>query len=346
MKPLSFFVLALLCLIMIAVGCKSKTKPLAGRFYSGTLFGKPYAIDAVGDSTDYSAQIDSIIHAFESNFDLMNPNSILSKFNAYSRRDSVFVFNDSTRAFGMVYDLTNDLNAATFQYFDPTLNPLKRAWIVTNSSGNVEPNLDSLYVFVGFDGAKMDLNEMSDSSHRYIESQLRKSDPRLEADFTTVAAALALDHIGDLLKDAGMIQFRIKYGRDIITFGQKVDTLNVFPIGVSEDSMDQYVRMIDQAFSFRNVKDKALMIDPSYGYPVDNEMAYVAVAAPSLVEATVFSEAFMAMGLEKASEFYEVNKSTRVQSFMFYAQDSVMHSASTVGFDVMLLHSDSLPFNQ
>ncbi len=342
MKPVSIFIAILAILLLFIASCKPKAKPLAGRFYSGILFGKPYSIDAVGDSTDFSSQIDSIIRAFEMNFNVQNPNSTISRFNAYTRRDSVFVFYDSTKAFGMVYDLTNDLNAATFQYFDPTLNPLKRAWIVANSKGSVEPNLDSLYAFVGFDGAKMDLNELMDSSHRYIESQIRKSDPRVEADFTTVAAAMALDHIGDLLEESGLAQYRIRYGNDVITYGQAVDSLNIFPIGVSDDSSDQYIRMINMAFSYRNTKDKVLMIDPTYGYPVDNEMAYVAVSAPTLAEAAVFSQAFMSMGIEKASEYYDMNKSTRVQSFMFYSQDSVLHSASTVGFDLMLLNPDSV----
>ncbi len=329
-------------MVLLIAGCKPKAKPIAGRFYTGTLFGKPYSIDAVGDSADYSGQIDSIILAFESNFDVINPKSTIFKYNTYSRKDSVFVFYDSTRAFGMVYDLANDLNSATFQYYDPTLNPLKRAWVIAYGNGSVEPNLDSLYNFVGFDGAKMDLNEMSDSTHQYIESQIRKSDPRLEADFTLVAASMALDHVGDMLEERGLTQYRIRYGKDVITYGQALDSLNVFPIGVSDDSSDQYVRMINMAFSYRNTKDKLLMIDPTYGYPVDNEMAYVAVCAPTLAEAAVFSEAFMAMGLEKASEYYDMNKSTRVQSFMYYSQDSILHSASTVGFDLMLLNPDSV----
>lgn len=350
MKSGYLFLFCFTMSLLAMPSCKPKQKPLAGRYYTGVLFGKPYFIDAVGDSTDFTLQMDSIIAAFEQNFDGNNPGSVIARYNAYTRRDSVFVFNDSTRAFGMVYDLTKDLNYATMQYFDPTINPLKRAWMIARASGEPEPNLDSIYDFVGFDGAKMDLNEITDDSYNYVESQLRKTDPRIEADFTNVAAAMALDHIGDLLESRGIIQYRIKYGSDVLTYGAAIDSLNFVPIGVSDDSTDQYIRLVNMAFSTKRAQDKTLMIDPTYGYPVENEMAFVAVAAPTLAEACVFSEAFMSMGLEKASEYYTKNIESKIQSFMFYSDEKInnanpeeksLHSASTEGFDRLMVHSDS-----
>lgn len=323
------------------MACGEKSTPLAGRYYTGTLFGKPYFIDAVGDSADYTSGIDSIVRAFEEAFDVNNSASIISQINAYTRRDSVFRFNDSSKVFGMVFDLTRDMNLASQQYYDPTMGPLRRAWIVANSGGLPEPNLDSIYNFVGFDGAKLDLNEMYDSSNRYFESQVRKSDPRIEADFVLIAAALAMDHMGEYLKNAGVKQYRIRYGKQILTYGSAVDSLNIISLGVAQDSTDQKLRLQNLAFSSRNNLDKPGMIDPTYGYPVENEMVYVAVAAPTMVEASVFSETFMMMGLEKAGEYYNENPETRVQSFMFYMSDSTLHSASTVSFDSMLIAPDS-----
>ena len=84
------------------------------------------------------------------------------------------------------------------------------------------------------------------------------------------------------------------------------------------------------------------MIDPTYGYPVSNEMVFVSVAAPSLVEAEIFSEAFMIMGLEKASDYYMKNEQSRIESFMLYEIDEQLQSASTEGFDRIMLHADSL----
>jgi thiamine biosynthesis lipoprotein ApbE len=66
-------------------------------------------------------------------------------------------------------------------------------------------------------------------------------------------------------------------------------------------------------------------------------MAYVAIAAPSLAEAEAFSEAFMIMGLEKAGEYYTNNEYSRIQSFIFYTENDTMRSASTEGFDKLLV---------
>jgi thiamine biosynthesis lipoprotein len=336
------FLVCFSILLLTITACEPKSKPLAGRYYTGLLFGKPYTIDQVGDSSDFQIQIDSIIHAFESSFDLNNPKSVLSRYNAYTRMDSAFCFYDTTKAFGIVYDLTRDFNSATFQYFDPTMAPLRREWIVANSYGLGEPNLDSIYAFVGFDGAKMDLNELYGENNLYRESQLRKANPKIEADFTSLATAVALDHIGDFFEQAGILQYRIVYGNDVITFGNAIDTMNIVSIHIAGDSGDQKIKMSGMAFSFKNDKDKLQMIDPTYGYPVENEMAYVAVVAPTLAEATVFSSAFMAMGFEKASDYYNKNKETRIESFMFYQDENILKNASTYGFDALLMTRDSV----
>ena len=336
----SAYVVSLLSLAIFAA-CAKKEKPLPGRVYTGIAFGKPYIIDVVGDSTDFRAQIDSIIHIFEMNFNVNDPQSTISRYNAFQRTDTVFAFNDSTGAFGIVYDLTRDLNANTMQYYDPTVNPLKREWMITKMGGLLEPNLDSLYKFVGFDGAKMDLTELEDGKYGYKESYLRKADPRLEADFTTVAAAVAFDNIADWLKMKQVAQFRIKYGHGVIAHGFAVDTLNVIPLGIFSDSSDQRIRLQNGAFSYKNAEDKILLVDPTYGYPVENEMVYVAASAPSLAEAEVFSEAFMTMGFEKAADYYTKNDESRIQSFMFYTDQKVLRNASTEGFDVMIIAPDS-----
>jgi thiamine biosynthesis lipoprotein ApbE len=113
-------------------------------------------------------------------------------------------------------------------------------------------------------------------------------------------------------------------------------------MGIGYDTADQYVRLVSGALASRTAQEKMGMIDPTYGYPVSNEMVFVSVAAPSLVEAEIFSEAFMIMGLEKASDYYMKNEQSRIESFMLYEIDEQLQSASTEGFDRIMLHADSL----
>ena len=50
---------------------------MVGRYYTGVLFSKPYAIDVVGDSTDYTASMDSVIAIYESIFNVLDPKSLI-----------------------------------------------------------------------------------------------------------------------------------------------------------------------------------------------------------------------------------------------------------------------------
>lgn len=338
-----FIAIAIIIVSSLVIGCGEKRPtPLHGRSYTGLLFGQPYFIDAVGDSTNYTYQIDSIIAAFEGAFSLNDPKSVLSQYNSFLRTDTVFAFYDSTGVFGIVYDMARDFNRQTMQFFDPTTNPLKRAWMVSNMSGLGEPNLDSLYEFVGFDGAKMDLTEATEGDYQYKMSELRKADVRLEADFTDLAAAVALDHIADFLKQKRTPQYRLKQGRNLITRGLAIDSLNIISMGVANDTQDQMLRVVNRAFTYKVAADKAKMIDVTYGYPIINEMAYVGVSSSTLAESVVFSEALMIMGLQKAGEYYTANETSDVQSFLFYQEGDIMKSASTEGFDAMIVIADSI----
>ncbi|MFM7729357.1 MAG: hypothetical protein ACKO7B_21845, partial [Flavobacteriales bacterium] len=105
MRSLFFFgVIVCVCVVFVS-SCKTKPDavPHIGRYYTGVLFGRPFSIDVVGDSLDYQASIDSIIRLYEMNFNALDKSSVISRINAFSSRDSVFTFNDSSHVFGLVY---------------------------------------------------------------------------------------------------------------------------------------------------------------------------------------------------------------------------------------------------
>jgi thiamine biosynthesis lipoprotein ApbE len=342
MKSFKHGLFSIFFLSAIFIACKDEKKSIPGREYKGLLFGKEYSIDVVSDSTDYTHSIDSIIKMFELNFSLLDTSSIISRINAYKKTDQAFKFVDSTMLFGIVYDIVKDYNRNSLQFFDPTMNPLKREWYRIKFAGlEGEPNLDSLYEFVAFDGVKVDLIEINNDNNQYSHSLVRKKDPRIELDFTSIASAYACDMIGEFFASKGVSQFRLQYGASVICKGVGVDELNVVPLGITGDSLDNRIRLINGAFSLMRVEDKASLVDPTYGYPVDNEVVYVAVAAKSLSAATVYSEVFMIMGFEQSSKWYEQNEDSGVHSFMLIQRGKELTSASTVGFDEMLITPDN-----
>jgi thiamine biosynthesis lipoprotein ApbE len=323
--------------------CKEKKKPIQGKEYSGVFFGQPYTISVIGDTIDYRPQIDSILYTAEYAFNIADTTSLISRFNRFKRTDSSFVFQDSSLFFGLVYSLAADLNAKTKQFYDPSTTPIKREWmIVSFTKKALEPNLDSLYQFVGFDPSKIDLNEVYTDDHRYVQSNLRKSDPRTELDFSSVAAAYGLQCVADFFASKGIAHYNIHCANHTINHGALIDSLTTVPLGISQDANDQRIRLLDGAFTFKTVVEKRGMIDPTYGYPVDNELVYVGVYAKSLAEAEAFSEAFMIMGFDQASKWYEDNQDSNIHSFMLIQRGDSITSASTVGFDELLLQADSI----
>lgn len=338
------FVFALGGLLFLQVGCKPKQKPFVGRYYDGQFFGEEYSIDVVGDSTNYQKSIDSILYLFDGLFSLANPNSILSQYNAYSSTDKSFELNDSTGMFGVVFDIMRDVSLKSQRFYDPTTNPVKRAWMGIQMNGlGAEPNLDSLYEFVGFDGAKMDVIEASRDGYTTSNYFIRKTDKRLEADFTAIASSYAWDQVAEFFQKKNVPQFKITYGNRVLTNGVYVDSLNVVQLGLDVENGGQKIRVINRAYAFKTPQDKARMIDPTYGYPPDNEFVFVGVSAPTMWQSEVFAETFMIMGLNQASQWYEVedNMNSDIQSFTLIKRDDAITSASTEGFDAMIVPADT-----
>jgi thiamine biosynthesis lipoprotein ApbE len=85
------------------------------------------------------------------------------------------------------------------------------------------------------------------------------------------------------------------------------------------------------------------MLDPTYGYPPDNEFVFVGVSAPTMWQSEVFAETFMIMGLNQASQWYDVedNMNSDIQSFTLIKRDDAITSASTEGFDAMIVPADT-----
>lgn len=327
--------------IVFFFACKDAEKksiPIGGRLYEGVLFSKPYKIDVVGDSTDYNFQIDSILRQFETVFNPADSNSIVFKFNTYQNVKEAMKFSDDTRLFGIVYDIVKDLNRSSNQLFDPTSNPLKREWFKVKFAGLTgEPNLDSLYEFILFDGAKVDLIEVENENGSYSHSLLRKKDKRIELDFMEIASAYACDALGDFFVSKGIQQLRIEYGRGILCRGVSVSELNIVPFGLTNDSTDQNIRLINAAYARTNAQEKQSLVDVTYGYPVDNELVFVGVSARSMTNAIAFSDIFMMMGFDQSAKWYEENADSGVQSFMLIKRGNEITSASTVGFDEMII---------
>lgn len=319
----------------------AESGPVHGVYYTGQFLGQPYSIDQIGDSTNYRASIDSLLFEVEAAFDLTDPTSVISLYNAHTRKDKAFAFYDSSGVFGAVYELARELNRKTHGIYDPTMNPIRRAWKERRDKGwkRGEPDLDALFRYTLFDGAKIDLNEVTaDDGYSYSMSLMRKADPRIELDFTSLAGPYGMDRIAAFFTERGIPQWRIRYGRCTSSSGALPDSLSVIAMGITGDENDQLLRLPKGAYSFRTALDKQDMIDPTYGYPPRSSNAvFSSVMAPTMAEANIYAEVFMIMGFDDAAAWTDEQPDGRIQLFMLLDRKGEMTSASTAGFDEVLI---------
>ncbi|MBL7942306.1 MAG: FAD:protein FMN transferase, partial [Flavobacteriales bacterium] len=251
---------AILSLAVVSCGESKKDLPLM-RKITGQC--GPYAFEVVygGDTTDFQHQIDSIFALVDITFNPNKAESVVARYNAFSRTDTMFCFDDHAYLFGSVYDIYKDVYRKTRGYLDPTVGPLESAWA---TSGSVAPDLDSLYAFIGFDEGLIDMIEKTDTAGQYVETQLRKADPRIRLNFGKFPYAYALDMVGGFLLEQDITDFRLILDDVVLCHGFSADAITAFPITLENDS----VRVINSGAAFRDLDDKMKMMDPAYGYPV------------------------------------------------------------------------------
>jgi thiamine biosynthesis lipoprotein ApbE len=311
------FVIVILA-ALACVACDEKAAPksgetLAGKAYTGLLFGLPYAIDAVGDSINRQSMIDSILLRYEQMFNTADPKSVVSRFNQFHRKDTVFAFQDEMGVFARVYSAAVAMNDSTNGFYDPTTAPAKRAFALASQDQNYQPNMDSLTLGMGFHEGNL---VWSNQAIPGTERQLVKLNPRLELDLMPLAAACAIEDIMDRLIRAGLVQVRIQYDRATFTRGASVPSLNLVSLTKSEQGLSAPIFLDGAAFCTYTAEQKPLCINPKTGYPAMSDVAFDAVVAPTMVQAVAFSEAIMAMGLEEMKYYFETNKYSTIESFV------------------------------
>ena len=177
--------------------------------------------------------------------------------------------------------------------------------------------------------------EKMQDGYKYEETQLRKADPRIELDYGNFPFAYGLDLVDNFLKDRGVNSYKLSIDNIILCKSPSPDSLSIRRLGLV-DSLKVDQRNL--AFATLTADQKTGLIDPTYGYPVDNSVMYVAVLAPDAARAQAYAQAFMIMGVDAMGTFYDSNKEEPVDAFIVFNVDGQNFTASTPGFDSALIH--------
>ena len=260
------------------------------------------------DSTNLKPAIDSLVKLVDHSISAYNPESIVAKIN------QGYVSTKVNHHFKKAFTTAEKVWKESGGYYDPTVGILVKAWgfgkelIQPISKLPTEQEIDSLKRYVGFEKV-----------HITDDDYVKKQNPAIQLDLTSVLRGYTADVISDFLKSKGIENFYVKVDSEGIVLGR--DIVNNTPWKVEAE--DPYELNNDYKEVILNLNNESISTDENYrrvwidgngkrfvhiinpftGHPMTGEMLSATVIAKTAIESDAYSTMFMIIGLEKSKEF-------------------------------------------
>lgn len=277
------------------------------------------------DSTNLKPAIDSLVKLVDHSISAYNPESIVAKIN------QGYVSTKVNDHFKKAFTTAEKVWKESGGYYDPTVGILVKAWgfgkelIQPISKLPTEQEIDSLKRYVGFEKV-----------HITDDDYVKKQNPAIQLDLTSVLRGYTADVLSDFLKSKGIENFSIKVdgqsivqGKDIVNNTPwKVEAED--PYELNEDYKEVILNLNNESVStdenYRRVwidgngKRFVHIINPFTGHPMTGEMLSATVIAKTAVESDAYSTMFMIIGLEKSKEF--LAKHPELKALLVYSDQN------------------------
>ena len=281
--------------------------------FDGRTMGTTYRVvlgpsGSAADADALQQSVDSLLLAINTSMSTYDPQSELSRFNAFADTTPVSI----SAAFRSVVQQALDVYTASDAHFDVTVGPLVDAWGFGAVERSPDPpsraTLDSLRAFVGSD--KLRLNEQG----------LSKSDARVRVDLSAIAKGFAVDQVSVMLTARGLPEHLVEIGGELRGRGLNVHG-EPFRVGIEEPDPDRITvrlavalddRSLASSGNYRNFYEVdgvryAHTIDPKTGAPVRHTLLAVSVLHVECALADAWATALMAAGADKAWSLAQAN---------------------------------------
>ena len=187
--------------------------------------------------------------------------------------------------------------------YDVTVKPHPSAWGFAGKSAEIEPNIDSLLEFVGFEKISV------------TEGRLVKSDSRSQLDFNSIAKGYVVDLVAQRIEELGITDYMVNIGGEIRCKGINPRGSD-WTIGIEtpyegnfdQESVEKIIAVSNCGLAtsgnyrrFHLTEDGrkvAHTINPKSGHSVLSDLLSVTILAPTCAEADAAATMFMAMGSE------------------------------------------------
>ncbi|KXX70220.1 FAD:protein FMN transferase [Flammeovirga sp. SJP92] len=286
-------------------------------------------IDTEGRPLD--EEIKKVLADFNQSLSTYIPSSEISRFNSGT------AFTYESDFFYPVLKESKEVYEATEGSFDPTIQPLVKAWgFGPGKTPTIkDEEVDSIKSFVNFA-----------TYVSFDTKEVKKSKEGVELDFSAIAKGYAVDVVADLLRDKNIHNFMVEIGGEVVCEGHN-EKEKIWKIGIDnprygeggqEEQLSLIVELPNKALAtsgnYRNfyVKDGkkfAHTLDPRSGYPVQHSLLSASVFSSSCMRSDAYATAFMVMGVEKAIKVIESHAD--LEAILIYDDNGTMKNYISEG---------------
>ncbi|MBQ4475672.1 MAG: FAD:protein FMN transferase [Bacteroidales bacterium] len=313
---------------LLATSCDRKTEYIK---YSGPTQGTMFNITYCSD-TNYNTEIDSLLQAFCRSLSNYDSTSLISRINR-NETDSLDALTEE------FFKVSKEVWANTDGIFDVTVAPIVNAWGFgwkrheTHIPDSTE--IDSLLQHIGMD--KLEITN----------GRILKHDPDIQIITNAIAQGMSVDYISNFLKSKGINNFLVEIGGEIYCSGKNAQGRD-WNIGVDkpiEGTGYEYrenqivIHLSDMAVNTSGNYRKFIedggkkfghSINPTTGYPAENEMISATVVYPDCRRADAYATACMVMGAEKAMKIVE--SIDGMEAYFIVHEDGETKTVESSGF--------------
>jgi len=312
---------------------KSEYMRVSG-FAQGTTYNITYENST---NVDYSADIDSILKAFDRSLSIYDSTSIITRIN--DNDPSV----EADDWFVEVFKKSAEVNAVSGGAFDITVGPVVKAWGFSNGpvAKHDTAYIDSLLQFVGMEKVKMEGRKVI------------KKYPGVKLDVNALAQGYSVDVVCDFFKSKGIRNYLVEIGGEVRGKGTNAKN-NFWHIGIDKPA-DGNMDPGQELQAIIEINNKALAtsgnyrkffvengikyshtIDPKTGFPARNTLLSATVVCDDCITADAYATAFMVVGVEKSKEMLQ--KLPGLEVYFVYSNSNGDYEVySTEGLKKMII---------